>query len=108
MPREEARPNFEKGATSGTFNLPYGSDDDEEEFIYVPPKLLEGKDTQVPIAPISDITIQEIKGVFPKELREESYESSFSDTNFVKTVAYKKILWKFFEKESLELMRQKK
>ena len=44
MPREEARPSFEKEATSGALNLPYGSDNDEEEFIYVPNELLEGRD----------------------------------------------------------------
>ena len=38
----------------------------------------------------------------------ESCESSVSDTNFVKIVAFKQLLWKNFQKESLELMRQKK
>ena len=60
---------------------------------------------QVPTAPISDITIQEIKGVFPRELRVESCESSVSDTIFVKIVSFKQLLWKHFEKEPLELMR---
>ena len=105
MPRKEAKPSFEKGETSGTLNLPYGSDDDEEEYIYVPPKLLEGRDIQIPTTPVFDITIQEIKGVFPRELRVESCESSVSDTDFVKTVAFKQLLWQHFEKESLELMR---
>ena len=108
MPIKEAKPIFEQGTSSGALNLPYGSDDDKEEYIYVPPKLLEGRDIQIPIAPIFDITIQEIKGVFPRELRVESYETSVSDTNFVKTIAFKQLLWQHFEKESLELMRQKK
>ena len=37
----------------------------------------------------------------------ESYESSVSDTDFVKIVAFKQLLWQNFE-ESLDLMRQKK
>ena len=41
---KEARPIFEEGTTSGALNLPYGSDEEEEEYIYVPPKLLEGRD----------------------------------------------------------------
>ena len=44
MPRKEARPVFEEGTTSGALNFPYGSDEDEEEYIYVPPELLEGRD----------------------------------------------------------------
>ena len=38
----------------------------------------------------------------------ESCESSVSDTYFVKIVAFKQLLWKHFEKESLDLIRQKK
>ena len=35
MPRKETRLVFEEGTTSGAMNLPYGSDEDEEEYIYV-------------------------------------------------------------------------
>ena len=69
---------------------------------------MEGRDIKAPSTLESNITIQEIKGVFPRELRVESSESSVSDTNFVKTVAFKQLLWQHFEKESLELIRQKK
>ena len=62
MPKKEARLVFEEGTTSGALSLPYGSDEDEEEYIYVPLELLEGRDIQVPNIPISDIIIQKIKG----------------------------------------------
>ena len=41
---EEARPIIEEGTPSGALNLPYVSDDDEEEYIYVPLEKLEGRD----------------------------------------------------------------
>ena len=44
MPMKEARLVFEEGTSSGALNLPYGSDDDEEEYIYVSLELLEGRD----------------------------------------------------------------
>ena len=59
----------QEGTSKGVINLPYDGDDDEEEYIYIPKELLEAKDVETPKAPISDITTQEIKGVFPRELR---------------------------------------
>ena len=41
---EDARLVIEEGTSGGTLNLPYNCDDKEEEYIYVPPKLLEGRD----------------------------------------------------------------
>ena len=35
VPMKDARLVFEEGTTSGALNLPYGSDEDEEEYIYV-------------------------------------------------------------------------
>ena len=40
VPIEENRSIFEEGTSSGALNLPYGSDDDEEGYIYVPLELL--------------------------------------------------------------------
>ena len=37
---KDVRPVFEEGTTSGALNLPYGSDEDEEEYIYVPLEFL--------------------------------------------------------------------
>ena len=52
-------------------------------------ELWKGRDVQIPIAHVSDITIQEIKGVFLSKLRMESCESSFNDIDFIETVAIK-------------------
>ena len=108
MLAEDVRLVIEEGASSGALNIPYASDEKEEEYIYMPPKLLEGRDVQVLVAPISDITSQEIQGIFPRELRVESSKSRVSDTNVFKTISFKKLVWQNFKEESLHLMRQKK
>lgn len=75
-------------------NLDNGDDDEkEEEYIYVPQKDVARKDIQVPKEPIFDITTQEIKGIFPRELRNESCKVDVANDEFVKSVPFKKLVW---------------
>ena len=74
-------------------NLPYEDDGEEEEHIYIPKGILTWGDLHIPRPSISNITAQEIEGIFPRDMRVESCKIDVNDDEFVKSIPFKKLLW---------------
>ena len=108
IPIEKEKHIIEEETTSGALNFPHESDDDDEEYIYIPKELLEGKGVKAPRAPTSDITYEEIKGIFPRKLMVESCDASVDDGKFIKSMDSKKLLWKHLRKKSVDRMGEKR
>lgn len=76
--------------------------------MYTLEELLRGVDPQTPKTHVYDITIEEIKGIFPREFKRKACNVNVEDDEFVKSIAFKKLLWQHYREDSLKRIEEKR